>query len=127
MGANQGKAIVVVLDRRDRHLPAANRLTALAVGTELPPMEVGMTLRALRWSGREDQAGMATDATYGTMLTQQREAGLPVMVEFRLAPDGLPGGSGVAVFAARLEWSVRVRRTAANGIQIGRASCRERV
>ena len=75
-------------------------MATLAIGTELPAMQISVALRALRGGGGENQRGMATLAGYTLVHTEQRESGLSIVVEFRRTPDGLPCGSGVAVLAA---------------------------
>ena len=50
VGAQERKAIVMLLNRRDSHIPAPNSVTFLAVGAELTPMEIGVAVRAA--SGR---------------------------------------------------------------------------
>ena len=53
----------MLLNRRDSYLPTADRMAALAVGSELPAMQVGVTLRTARGRGREYQVGVAALAS----------------------------------------------------------------
>ena len=48
----------MLLNRRNGYLPTADRMTALAVGPELPPVQIGMAFRAARGRGREYQVGV---------------------------------------------------------------------
>ena len=60
----------MLLNRRDSYLPTANRMAALAVGTELPPMQIGVTFRAACGRIREYQVGvtaLASDALVQTL------------------------------------------------------------
>ena len=63
VGADQRKPVAMLLNRRNCHPPGAHRVAALTVGSELPPMQVGVTLRAARRRRREHQAGVTTLAS----------------------------------------------------------------
>lgn len=58
VGANQRKPVAMLLNRRNSHPPGIDRVAALTVGSELPPMQVGVTLRAARRRRREYQVGV---------------------------------------------------------------------
>jgi len=47
MRSNQRESILVILDLLDIYLPAFDGVAALAIGTELPAMNVCVALRAL--------------------------------------------------------------------------------
>jgi hypothetical protein len=53
----------VLLNRRNGHLPTADRVAALAVGSKLPPMQIGVTFGAARGRRREYQVGVTTLAS----------------------------------------------------------------
>jgi hypothetical protein len=99
MRSDQRKPVVVLPDLGDLHAPASNGMAILAVGPELPPVQVGMTLGTLRGRLGEVQAGVASDAGDILVPAQQREFCLAVMDEFRLLPDWLPRRRGVAALA----------------------------
>ena len=115
----------MLLHRGNSHLPTANRVAALAVGSELPPMQIGVTFRAGRGRSREYQAGVTTLACDSLVQALQRETRLPVMIELRLFSDGFPCGTGVTVFATNVERPVRVSDTAAGGLLRGRRSAKK--
>lgn len=114
VGAQQRKAIVMLLNRRDSHIPAPNSVTFLAVGAELTPMEIGVAIRTASGRFREHQADMTTLARNIRVQAQQLKAGLPVMIEFRLPAGRCPCGRGVTVFAGNLQVAVRTRCPAAD-------------
>ena len=129
VGADQREAVAVFLNRRYRHVPPAHRVTAVAVRTELPPVQIRVTLRALCRGLREHQIRVATPASDVMVQPQQRKTGLPVVIEFQLAADWFPRGSGVAVFASALERAMRIRLAAAEGFLSNsgdRAHCRDK-
>ena len=85
MGAHQGEAILVVLDILDRHLPALDRVAALAVGSELAPMNVRVTIRALGAYLLEHHVRVALRACNLGMHSAQRVARL-VVIELGIRP-----------------------------------------
>jgi hypothetical protein len=54
----------MLLNRRDSYLPTADRMAALAVRSELPAMQVGVTLCTTRGRGREYQVGVTALASH---------------------------------------------------------------
>jgi hypothetical protein len=113
--ADQGKSVIMVANCRNRHVPPADRVAVLAIGSELAAVQVGVTLRALGRRLGEDHVGVTTGAIHGMVQAQQRVARLPVMIEFRLFADRLPGGGGMALIAAKLfQLAMRVGGTAAD-------------
>ena len=116
VGANERKSVTVLLNRRNSHLPAAHRVAALAIGSELPSMQVGVTFRAGRRRTREYQAGVTTLAGDCPVQALQFETRLPVMIKLRLPSNRFPCSVGVAVFTTNFELPVRVGGTAANRI-----------
>jgi hypothetical protein len=80
---NQGESILVVLNRLQRNLPAFYRVAVRAIGAKLTPMEVGVTIGALRTHIFEDQAGVALAAPYVLVHAAQGISG-QVVIEFRI-------------------------------------------
>src|ERR1035441_8607203 len=62
--AYQRKAVLVVLDRIQRNMPACHRMAALTVGAELAAMNVCVAISAMGAYVLEDEAGMAGGAGY---------------------------------------------------------------
>jgi hypothetical protein len=112
--AQQGEAVLVLLDLLRRDLPALHRVAMVALRSHLAPMDVGMAVRAFVAHVGEHQAGVALGAAYPLMHPPQGVAGL-VVVELGNAADGLPAGGGVAVLARDVEVAVR-----AAGVHVGR-------
>ena len=63
VGANQRKPVAMLLNRRNGYLPTADRVATLAVGSELPPMQIGVAVRAAGGRGRECQVGVTALAS----------------------------------------------------------------
>ena len=120
MGAQQGKAVVMLLDRRDGYIPAANRMTLLAVGAELTPVQIGVALPAAGGRSRKHQAYMAALAGHVLVQALQRKTGLPVVVELQFPPHRFPCSRRVAVFAGNFQLAVRTRRTGRQFLRAGR-------
>ena len=62
MRAYQWKAVVVILNRRNLDIPAADTMALLAIGAELPPMQIGMALPTERRRLGENQVDVAAGA-----------------------------------------------------------------
>lgn len=60
--ADQGKAILMLLDVLDGDLPALHRVTLLAIGSQLPAMDVSMAIGAALADVRKNKLGMALRA-----------------------------------------------------------------
>ena len=120
MRTDQRKPVIVLLRSRHRRLPAPDRVTVLAAGSELPAVQIRMALRALRGRFGKNQVRMATLACHPLVQTKQRETG-PGVVEFLLSADRLPGRGRVTVLARHAQVAMRIRNTAAH-----RVLCRQR-
>jgi hypothetical protein len=114
--AEKREPVVVLLDGRDRHVPAPHRVTFLAIRAELPPVQIRMTVRAAGRRLREHQVHMASLARYVLVETKQRKSGLSGVIELRLSADWLPRGCRMAVLAGHAQFAVRVRDAAAHGV-----------
>ena len=106
MSASQGKAVVVLLDLRHRHLPAQHRMALLAVGSQLPAVNVGVAVLAPLADVGEHRFDMALCTGHGLMHATQRILRL-IVVEFRNGANRTPGRCRVAVLAGRIQISVR--------------------
>jgi hypothetical protein len=63
MCSNQGESVLVVLNRPHRDYPVFHVMTLFAFCTHLPPVDVGMTIRAIF-------AGVGEDRLDVTLLTR---------------------------------------------------------
>ena len=67
VGAGQGKAIIVLPNLRDRHLPSAHRVALLAIRSQLPAMDVGVAVLASLPDVGEDGLNVALRASHSLM------------------------------------------------------------
>jgi len=105
--AHQREAVKVILNCLYGNGPPVHRMTLLAIGPELPPMNIGMAVRAFRPDVREHQLRMALNTLDFLVHTAQGIASL-IVVKFRNGADGLPTGGGVAIFARNVDRPVGV-------------------
>ena len=84
-------------------------MAALAIGPELPTMDVGVAVRAPRARVAENQVRVALPAADPGVHPAQRKLGL-VVVKFRNVANRLPGGKRMAVLAGQVEVAVRAAR-----------------
>lgn len=107
--SSQRKAVVMLLNLLNRDLPTTDGVALLAVRSQLPLMNVGVTILATLSNIRENRPDVTFSATHGLVHAAQRVFGL-VMIEFRSAADWLPRGRCVAVLARNAQvavWTMR--------------------
>lgn len=109
MSTSQWKAIIVLLDLRHRHLPAQHRMTLLAVGSQLPAVNVGVAVLATLPHIAEYRLDVALRAGHCLVHAAQRISGL-IVVEFRNSTDRTPGCCRVAVLTGHIQAPVRTVR-----------------
>lgn len=114
MRSQQREPIGVLLDRRNGHLPAANRVAFLAIGPELTPVQIGVTCGALRRGFRKHEAGVTAAAGDSLVQPAQREGGLGVVIEFRLLADRTPRQRRMTVLTWRAQGAMRIGHAAAH-------------
>src|ERR1700731_2178958 len=104
--SQQRKPVEVLLDRLHRYLPAQHRVALRAVGSELGPVYVGVTIRALLSYIRKYRLQMASRARYFLVHPSER---IPraVVVEFRNGSNRRPACVRVAILARYRQRSVR--------------------
>jgi len=105
----QGKPVVVVLNRGDLDVPALHRVALLAVGAELAPVEIRMAFRALGRCFRKDQIHVAAGAGNTLVHTTQRKTGLRIVIEFHHFADRSPRSRRVTALARQGKVPVRIR------------------
>lgn len=106
MGPQQGKPVVVVLNRLDGNVPALHRVTLLAARAHLPAMDVGMAIRALSADVREYHLGVALSAGHAFVHPPQGVTRF-VVIKFRDSSNWLPSQSGMAILAGHVEAAMR--------------------
>jgi len=107
MRTDQRETILMIANLLERCLPALHRVAALAVGSELPTMNVGVAIGAARAYVLECQAEMALGTRDFCMHTAQRIPGL-VMIELRIRANRFPTRVAVALHAGNRNRPVRV-------------------
>lgn len=113
MGAGQLEAVVVLLDLLNRDLPSTDRMTLLAVGSQLPFVDVGMAILAALSYIRENRLHVTLRAGDGLVHATQWISRL-VVIEFRNGADRHPPVRGVTVLAWNIQVSVRTMRPTRN-------------
>jgi hypothetical protein len=98
MRPNQGKSILVVLNRLQRNLPAFYGVAICAIGAKLTPMDVGVTIRALRTYVLENQVRVALAATH-VLVHAAQGISSKVVIEFRICSDRFPTAVGMTICA----------------------------
>ena len=109
MRSHQGEAVEVLLDVLHRDAPPLHRVAALAIGSKLAPMNIGVTIGALGARVGKHQVGVTLPAGYAFVHPAQRKAGF-IVVKFGDVADRLPGGKRVAVLAGHIQIAVRAAR-----------------
>jgi hypothetical protein len=106
VGADQRKAILMLIDGVDRDLPAIDPVAGIALRPVFPSMKVGMAVLAVAAHVGENRIDVAFLARHSHVHAAQRIAGFAV-IKLRLAADRLPCGGGMAVLAGNLHRTVR--------------------
>lgn len=107
MRPNQRESILMVLNRLQRNLPAFYGMAICAIGTKLTPMDVSVTIRALRTYVLENQVRMALAATHVLVHAAEGISG-KVVIEFRICSDRFPTAVGVTICAWHGNGAVRI-------------------
>ena len=96
MSAKQWKAILVLFDRPDRHVPAVYGMALFAASSHLPSVNVSMTVCAIVTHVPKHQSDVALSTGNVLVHAPQRIAGF-IMIEFGNVTYRLPTGERVAV------------------------------
>lgn len=92
----------------DTRAPAINRVALLAVGAELPAMDISVAISALMTNVSKNFSYVAGITRDILMHATQRIFGFSIVVKFDSLADGRPTRGGVAVLAGDGKRSVRV-------------------
>ena len=133
VGSDKGETVLVLLDRLGIHLPAFNGMAVLAIRSELPPVNVCVTIRALGAHVFEDHTRVALRACHLIMHSAQRIARL-IVIKFRIGADRLPARISVAILAGSYQRTMRIsdlglrsfRRACLNCFLLGRLTVHRR-
>lgn len=103
---DQRKTVFVVTYLIDRRRPPVNGVAALAPGSHVAAMDVGVTVTALPPHITEHRFQMALGASDGLMHSAKGRAGF-VVIELRHLANRSPSAKGVAVLARDVQRAVR--------------------
>jgi hypothetical protein len=118
MGAKQRETVLMLLYGLHSDPPAFDGVAFVALGSELPAMDIGVAIGTLRSYVGEYQLCMAKPALNGLVETTQWIARFMVVIEFGDASQGAPTCRGVATSARNGQVSMRApRRTALEGLR----------
>ena len=79
VGADQRKAVLMVADGGERHLPALHGVARFTLRPKLAPVNIGVAITAPGADVRENQTDVALRATHPRMESPQRVTGLAVV------------------------------------------------
>jgi len=94
------------------NIPPFDRMALFAGGAHLPPVNVGVAVRAIRAYVGEHRLGVALRAGHSLVKSAQRVLGL-IMVELGDRANRLPAHRGMAVLAGDVQIAVRAPRNRA--------------
>lgn len=103
--SDEWKAILMLANVVDRHLPAGIAVAKITLSAIFAAMNIGVTILALLAGVGKNQILVAVAAAYLGVQAAQREAGL-AMIELRNRPDRNPPLGGVAVLAGNVQFPV---------------------
>ncbi len=109
MCAGQREAVVMLLDLLDRDLPAPHRMALLAVGAQLPLVNIRVAILASLPDIGEHGLDVALGAGHRYVHAAQGVPGL-VVIEFRNRADRPPPARRVAVLTGNVQIAVRAVR-----------------
>lgn len=95
---NQRKAVLVLVDVVDGHLPSGVAMTEIALRGVFAPMYVGVAVLALIANLRENKIGVAVLTTHALVHPPERETSLAV-IELKNVAKWLPTLRSVAILA----------------------------
>ena len=107
--SHQGEAVVVVLDRLYRNIPAVNAMTLLTARPHLAAMNIGVALGALRPHVGKNRLDMTLRAHNSLVHAAQGKLGL-IVIELRNTADRFPAQRGMAIRAWQIQRSMRAAR-----------------
>jgi hypothetical protein len=90
--ANQGKTVLVILDRLDRDRPTLLGVALLAAPAELAAMNIRMARRARCPDIAEHRADVALRAGHSLVQSAKRKACAAAVIKLRYAPNRSPTG-----------------------------------
>ena len=107
---SQREAVVMLLNLLNGDLPSTDGVALLAVRSQLPLVNVGVTILATLSNVGENRPNVTFSAAHRLVHAAQRIFGL-VMIEFRNSADWFPCGRCVAVLAGNAQVAVWATRS----------------
>ena len=109
--SSEGEPVIVLLDLLNRNLPSPNRVAGLAIGSQLPFVNIGMAVLAALSNVAKHRLYVALSAGDRLMHAAQRVA-RPVVVEFWNGSNRLPPACCMAILTRNSEVPVRTASSA---------------
>jgi hypothetical protein len=109
--SSEGEPVIVLLDLLNRNLPSPDRVAGLAIGSELPLVNIGMAVLATLSNVAKHRFYVALSAGDGLVHAAQRVA-RPVVVEFWNGSNRLPPACCMAILTRNSEVPVRTASSA---------------
>ena len=127
MRAGEREAVVMLLHLLYGNLPSTHRVALLAIGSELPLVNVGMAVLASLSYAREYRL-YVTLCTRNSRVHSAQWVSRTVVIEFRYGPDRFPRTSRVAILARNIQisvWTVRARYVLRLSVEAHAGKCEE--
>ena len=110
VSSGEREAVVVILDLLHRHIPSADRVALFAVGSQLPPVNIGVAILAALAHVAEHHLFVTLGAGYRLVHAAKRITGL-IMIEFGDRSDRPPSARSMAILTRNRESAVGAMRT----------------
>ena len=109
VSAGEREPVVMLLHILDRNLPSPHRVTLLAIGPQLTPVNIGVAILAVLTDVGENHLHVTSGAGHRSVHSAQRITS-PIVIEFRDGTDWPPAVRRVAVLAGNRQIAVRTTR-----------------
>jgi hypothetical protein len=102
MRANERKPVRMLLHGLRPHCPTLDGVAGLAIGTELPPVDIRVTGRAGGPHRLEDGLDMTVLAQHSAVHPTQGVLSVAIVIELWNGPDWTPTGRGMTLLTCHL-------------------------
>jgi len=114
VSSGKREAVVVILDLLHRHIPSADRVALFAVGSQLPPVNIGVAILAALAHVAEHHLFVTLGAGYRLVHAAKRIAGL-IVIEFGDRSDRPPSARSMAILTRNRKIAVGTMRAGRTG------------
>jgi hypothetical protein len=104
MGTNQRKAILVLIDVVDRHLPSICVVAEFALCAVLAAVKISVAILTFLRNVAEIEVGVAIETLHNSVAPAQRKPGSR-MPELDFRPNRFPALRGVTLLARNLQFA----------------------